>query len=174
MKNLNFARKFVLISIILICAFLLFLFWYKQSPSKEVNDPLKIESTSVVRKLLIATQGSPFKDSITAGILDRYKSPRVVVEVIDVRALGNTNVANFDAILIIHRWEAGAPYESVQLFMDENQGLRNKIVMLTTSWNGLEKTENVDAITGASIVEDVPLFTAKIIKRLDRLLKYKN
>lgn len=174
MKNLNFARKFVLITIILICAFVLFLFWYKQSPSEEVIDPLKVESTSLVRKLLIVTQGSPFKDSITAGVLDRYKSPRVVVEVIDVRDLAKTDAGDFDAILILHRWEANAPSESVQSFMDENQGLRNKIVMLTTSWNGLEKMENVDAITGASIVEDVPLFTAKIIKRLDRLLKYKN
>lgn len=135
---------------------------------------MKVESTSVVRKLLIVTQGSPFKDSITAGVLDRYKSPRVVVEVIDVRDLAKTDAGDFDAILILHRWEANAPSESVQSFMDENQGLRNKIVMLTTSWNGLEKMENVDAITGASIVEDVPLFTAKIIKRLDRLLKYKN
>lgn len=173
MKNLNFARKLALITILLICAILLFLFLVKQSPFKEVDDPLEVESINVVPKLLIATQDSPFKDSITAGVLDHFKSPRVLVEVIDVRALTNTEAANFDAILILHRWEAGAPYESVQLFMDKNLSLKKKIVMLTTSWNGLEKMENIDAITGASIMQDVPDFIAKITKRLDRLFKYK-
>ena len=173
MKNLSFARKFALITVLLICASLLFLFFYEQSPFQKVDDPLEVGSTNVVRKLLIATEASPFKDSINAQVLDYYRSSRVLVEVIDVRDLGNTDATDFDAVLILHRWEAGAPIDIVQSFMEKNLELNNKIVMLTTSWNGLEKMENIDAITGASIIKDVPNFTAKITKRLDGLFKCK-
>ncbi len=83
----------------------------------------------------------------------------------------NTDADDFDAILLIYRWEARAPPEPVQLFMEKNLRLKNKMVVMTTSWYGFEKVENTDAITGASIVENVPIFTDKIIKRLDPLLK---
>ncbi|HLW32062.1 MAG TPA: hypothetical protein VKX40_07355 [Aequorivita sp.] len=173
MKLLKPKILFALTTILLICASLLFLFLYEQSPFKKVDDPLEVKSMNVVRKLLIATEASPFKDSINAQLLDHYKSSRVLVEIIDVRDLGNADAANYDAILILHRWEAGAPIDIVQSFMEKNLESNNKIVMLTTSWNGLEKMENIDAITGASIIKDVPNFTAKITKRLDGLFKYK-
>lgn len=140
----------------------------------ESTDAFGISDASLDRKLLIATQGSPFKDSITTVVLNRYKDSSVIVKVIDVKALADTDATHFDAILIQHRWEANAPAESVQSFMDKNLGIKNKIIMLTTSWNGLEKMENVDAITGASIVRDVPLIADRIFRRLDGLLKYKN
>src|SRR5690554_3815559 len=139
MKNLNFVRKFALIIIFLISVFLFFLFWNKQSSSKEIKNPMKIESTSIVRKLLIVTESSPFKDLIIAELLDYYKSPQILVEIVDGKTMANTDAANFDAILVLHRWEARAPSRNVRLFMEKNKAFENKIVMLTTSWNGLEK-----------------------------------
>lgn len=173
MKNLNFVRKLALIIIVLISVFLFFLFWNLQSSSKEINKPIKIESTSIDRKLLIVTESSPFKDLIIAGLLDYYKFPPILVEIVDGKTMANTDAENFDAILVLHRWEARAPSRNVQLFLEKNEDFKNRIVMLTTSWNGLEKMENIDAITGASIMKDVPVITDKIIKRLDGLLKYK-
>lgn len=174
MKNLNFAQKLVLVTILLVCASLLFLFWYKQSYLMEGKDNFEITSQSLNQKLLIAKQSSPFKDSLVVGVLNRYKSALAVVEVIDIKALINTDVADFDVLLLIHRWEANAPPDIVQSFIDKNLESKNKMVILTTSWNGLEKMENVDAISGASIIKEVPVFTDQVIKRLDRLLKYKN
>lgn len=173
MKNLNFAQKLVLVTILLVCASLLFLFWYKQSYLMEGKDNFEITSQSLNQKLLIAKQSSPFKDSLVVGVLNRYKSAPVVVEVFDIKTLTNTDVADFDAIFLIHRWEANAPPDIVQSFMDKNLELKNKMVILTTSWNGLEKMENIDAITGASIMKNVPTSTDRVIKRLDRLLEYK-
>jgi hypothetical protein len=173
MKGLKFVQKFAFITTILICMLLLLLYWYKQTCSMEATHTNEVNLQSLDRKLLIVTQGSPFKDSIAAEVMDRYKSSDVIIEVTDVKTLANVDAANFDAILFMYRWEAGAPPASVQTFMDKNSGLKNKMVILITSWNGLEKTNNVDAITGASIVGDAPIFTNKIIKKLDRLLKYK-
>jgi len=170
---LKFAQKFAWIAAVLICLLLLFLYWYKQTHSMEITHTNEVNLSSLDQKLLIVTQGSPFKDSITAGVMDRYESSDVIIEVLDIKTLTNADAANFDAILFMYRWEAGAPPAAVQSFMDKNSGLKNKMVILITSWNGLEKTNNVDAIIGASIVGNVPIFTNKIIKKLDPLLKYK-
>ena len=133
----------------------------------------KVNSISLNSKLLIVKQSSPFKDSITAVVSAHYKSANIVVEVINMRSLQNIEATDFDAILILHRWEARAAPDAIQAFMDKNSSLQNKMVVLTTSWNGLEKTEDTDAITGASIVDNVPIFANKIIKKLDPLLKHK-
>ena len=130
-----------------------------------------INSPTLERKLLIATQSSPFKDLVTAEVVDRYESASVVVKVIDVTALKNEDLSEFDAILIIHRWEAGNPPDAVSSILNKNPDLKDRIVVMTTSWNGLEKMENIDAITGASVIEDAPIFSKKIMKRLNSLLK---
>ena len=171
MKNLQSGHKLILIIALLIGLILLFLYWYKQTNSVETIQTYEVDSSRSERKLLIATQGSPIKDSVTAAISNHYKSAPLVVKVIDIKALTNTDADDFDAILLIYRWEARAPPEPVQLFMEKNLRLKNKMVVMTTSWYGFEKVENTDAITGASIVENVPIFTDKIIKRLDPLLK---
>ena len=93
------------------------------------------------------------------------------MEIVDYKVLSKIEVSDYNAILIIFRWEAGAPPEVIQVFMEQNSSANKNIVLLTTSWNGLEKMKHIDAITGASIVADVPIYTEKLIKKLDRLLK---
>lgn len=167
-------KKTVFFFVVLLVFILGFLTWHNHTNLIEVFQTFKINSSSLDRKLLIATQNSPFKDSVAALVSNRYQSVPIIVEVVDIKALATKDATNYDAILILHRWEAGAPPERVQSFINKNLRIKNKVVILTTSWNGLEKMRNVDAITGASTLEDVPIFTNKITKRLDRLLKYKN
>ena len=168
---MKLSRKLAVVTLLLIGIMLIFFIWHKQTLSIEAIWTSEINSLGLERKLLIATQGSPFKDSVAVGVLEHYKSRAVVVEVRDVAALENTDAADFDAILIMHRWEAGAPSETVQSFMVKNSGFADRIVVLTTSWNGLEKMEDVDAVTGASVLEDVPIFIDRITKKLKPLLK---
>jgi hypothetical protein len=170
MNKLKFIKKLILIGILLICLFLLVQYWYNHTNAEETY---KVTTPHINQKLLIAAQSSPFKDSITAGVLEHYKSSTITLELIDVKTLANLDLSHFDAILLIYRWEAGAPPELIQSFMDKNSELKHKMVILVTSWNGLEKKEDVDALTGASILGDVPIFKDKIIKKLDRLLNYK-
>lgn len=171
MKRLSFIQKALLIAFLLICASLFFMCWYKDSCALDSKNTYNINPLNLEGKLLIATSGSPFKDSITALVLNHYKSTSVVVEELATKSLETINITDYNAILILHRWEADKPSKDVQSFIDNNPNLDSKLVMLTTSWNGLEKIEGVDAITGASIVEDAPGFTDKIIQRLDRLLE---
>lgn len=171
MKNLKCTQKLVLITTVLISLFLLLIYWYKQNYPVNATHSHEGNFYKSEQKLLIATQNSPFKDSITAIVSDHYKSIPIVVAVIDVADLANLDIIDFDVLLLIYRWEANAPPQSVQSFMNKNSRLKNKIVVLTTSWNGLEKVKNIDAITGASILENVPSFTNKIIRKLNPMLK---
>ena len=168
---MKLSRKLAIGTLLLIGIMLIFFVWQKQILSIDAISTSEVNFPDLELKLLIANEGSPFKDSVTAGVLEHYKSRAVIVEVRDVAALENSDAADFDAILIMHRWEAGAPSETVQSFMVKNSGLADRIVVLTTSWNGLEKMENVDAVTGASVLEDVPIIIDRITKKLKPLLK---
>jgi len=174
MENLNLAPRTTLIIILLIGVFLFFLFYFEQNFYNQVDDSSKTEHVNVDRNLLITKPSSPFKDSIAVGVLEHNKASSVRIKVGDITNLDTTNAPDFDAILIMHRWVAGAPIDIVQSFMEKNMESKNKIVVLTTSWNGLEKMEHIDALTGASIMDDVPDFTDKVIARLDQLLALKD
>lgn len=173
MKSLKFVQKIGIITLLVIALFSILLFWYKKNEAVEASQTSKFNSSQSVQKLLIAKHASPFKDAITAKLVVHYQVVPIIVEVIDIADLVNADAGDFDVILILHRWEAGAPPAVVQEFMAKNSKLKNKIVVLTTSWNGQEKMKNVDAITGASMFENEPVVTNKIIKSIDRQLKYK-
>jgi len=154
--------------------FFLFGMWYKYEYSMEPAQTHELNSSSLRQKLLIATQGSEFKDSIVSGITNHYKSNAIFIKVIDISSLEDYEPADFDAILLIHTWEYGKPPEAVQSFLDKNLSLTNKMVVVTTSGEGSEKTEGVDTIAGASIIRDVPLFVEKVIFKLDSLFEAGN
>jgi hypothetical protein len=88
----------------LMVAFLLFLVWYQHRYSMDIIEPYQVNSPNLQTKLLIANQGSKFKDSITSAVVDRYKSDSVYIKVIDVSELPEIDPAEFSAILMLHRW----------------------------------------------------------------------
>ncbi|MFD0797926.1 hypothetical protein ACFQZJ_10670 [Maribacter chungangensis] len=174
MKNWTFTHTLVAIISMLGTLFLLV---HLYSPEGYLKDTLKtgtLRSSNLSGKLLIAKQGSPFKDSIVVQVVHRYSSHPVEITLLDITALKSIDPFNFDAIFLIYRWEARNPPEAIQAFVKQHVKLKSKIVVLTTSWNGLEKMEGLDAITGASIGSDVSMFSDNIIKELDRLLYVEN
>lgn len=173
MKNRKSTQKSFLLIFLLLGLFSIVVFWYNQ------NDGIKPQTVDFIsdgtnRNLLIATQNSPFKDSITAVISEHYQSELVTVKEVDAKTLINIKTLDFNAILLMYRWEANAPPYPIQLFMNENSSIENKIVVVTTSWDGLEKVKDLDALTGASEMKDIPIFTEKIIQRLDEILGEKD
>lgn len=171
MKNTKLLFKALILSLVIISISTLFFYSFRTTNDKEKFGNRIVNPQELDGSLLISNSGSPFKDSIISEILSHYKSTSVEIEIINNRSLNKVNIDDFDAVLILHRWEADAPSKFVSTFMEENSDLESKIVMLTTSWNGLEKMENIDAITGASIIEDVPKTKENIIERLNHLLK---
>ncbi len=171
---MKFTKKIALAVIVLIGVFLIFLTWYKHTYSMEIAKNYEVNAPDLDRKLLIAMQGSEFKDSVVAEITRYYNTEPIFIQVIDISSLGNADTDAFDAILLLHTWEYGKPPEAVQSFMDKNQVLKSKLVVLTTSGEGTEKMEGIDAITGESIISNVTLFVDKVVTKLNPLLEVRN
>jgi hypothetical protein len=119
--------------------------------------------------VLIATQGSAFKDSIVGGVVAHLRSLAVYVKVVDVSALPQVREADWDAIVVIHTWEMNKPQPDAQRFVSRVQDLR-KVVVLSTSGKGTLKIDGVDSISSASEMIDVPKRVAEIDARVDALL----
>ena len=172
-KHVKLIKKLVLVILLLIGILFIFFFWYRQTYSMETARTYVINSPSLERKLLIATQGSEFKDVVTKGIADYYSSQPIFIKVIDISSLDKIDATDYSAMVIIHTWQNWEPPVEVKYFIEKNVDFMNRVIVLTTSGEGSYKMEGVDAITGESILTDAPLYTAKIIDKLDSILKTK-
>ena len=159
------------LSIISILALLFFLgIWYNYKYAMETAVPFEINTENQNKKLLIATQGSDFKEKVTLNVTNHYKDDSIFIKVVDVEALKDIQSNNYDAIVILHTWEYNKPPQVVQDFMARTQSFKDNIIALTTSGDGSHKLERVDAIAGESILTDISAYSDKIILKVDAIL----
>jgi len=143
--------------------------WYRIHYSMAPARPFEVTGTASGPRVLIATQGSEFKDAVVAGVIDHLKSRGTHVKVIDVAELPGTNESDWNAIVVIHTTQMHEPPAAVQTFIDRS-GRSAKLVVFTTSGAGDFKANGVDAISGASKMIDVPARVADISTKLDAIL----
>lgn len=167
-------RKITWFILVLGALFLIFAIWYKYEYSMNIAEEFEVNSPNYSKKLLIATQGSNFKDEVTKGVVNYYKKDSVYIKVIDVTALAGIDPARYNAILVIHTWENWKPPSDVEFFINRTRDIQNKIIVLTTSGKGSYKMEDVDAITGESKLKNTSTYISKITKRLESILNTKS
>ncbi len=68
-------------------------------------ESFEIISTNPTKTVLIATQGSDFKDSFVKTLCDSLKKSSVYIKGIDVKNLAEVNDENWDKILIQNTFE---------------------------------------------------------------------
>ncbi|WP_047414667.1 hypothetical protein [Cellulophaga sp. Hel_I_12] len=164
-------KKILWLFLSLMILFLIFLFWYQNKYSMDVVEPYQVNSPQLKKTLLIASQGSHFKNKVTSGIVDNYKTDSLFIHVIDVSSLDTIKVKDYNALLILHTWETWNPPVSVEKFIKRTKKDASKIVVFTTSGDGNYKMDGVDAITGESKLADVPLYIDKVTAKLNPILK---
>jgi hypothetical protein len=135
----------------------------KPSPSYESGVP------SLPHHVLIATQGSPFKDRLVQGLVAQLAARATYVKVIDVTDLSGIQEKDWQAIVILHTWEIGKPPGAVSAFV-ARAAERDKIIDVTTSGSGREKLPGIDAMSSASVVDDVSALVMQIGTKVDVLL----
>ena len=72
------------------------LYYPRKAESFEFNAPPQ------TKNILIATQGSDFKDMLTSTLCDSLRGSSVFIKGIDVKKLSNVNEEDWDKILIIN------------------------------------------------------------------------
>ena len=146
-----------------------FLTWYKFHYSMDVAESFEVNTPELKHRVLIATQGSDFKDAIVDGIVVHLKQRHTYIKVLDVAALQQVNEDKWNAVVIIHTWENLKPQADAKAYLERVKDLK-KVIVLTTSGNGGHKIEGVNAITSASVMTDIPSRILDIKNRLDSIL----
>lgn len=162
-------KKTVLITFLIAVAIIFIsLTWYKYTYSMKVATPFEVHSPGSPHHLLIATQGSTFKDAVVKGLVHHFEQEPVYIKVIDIGDLDKINLEEWNAVVILHTWENWKPPRVIHEFFSKKP-LLGKIVVLTTSGRGNYKMLGIDAITSPSMVEEVPPKTDEIIRKVDYL-----
>jgi hypothetical protein len=146
--------------------------WYRAHYSMGVARPEDVGRPDAKEQILVATQGSDFKDSVVRGVLARLEPRGARVKVVDVSALPDVREGEWDAIVILHTWEMEKPPPVVAAFASRAKA-REKLVVLTTSGNGGRKLDGVDAISTASSTAVVDGKASEVVARIEKVLSAK-
>ncbi len=150
---------------LVIVVFLAFMIWYKIHYSMTVALPFEVNESSRRDHVLVATQGSEFKDALVRQLVDGLRPDSVYIKVMDVSSLPEVNESDWTVIVIIHTWEMGKPPEAVKTFVDRIAN-RGKLVVMTTSGDGGYKLPGVDGISSASNPDLISGKAEEILKRV--------
>jgi hypothetical protein len=92
-------------------------------------------SASLPHHVLIAMQGSVFKDRLVSTLVAQLEKKPVHVRVIDIAGLKGLDADPWQVIVIVHTWEIGKPPRTVSDFIAKHAQAVN-IVDVTTSGSG--------------------------------------
>lgn len=154
----------------LLLLFFLFGLWYKQTYSMKTARSFHVNDASLPYHILIATQGSNFKDSVVQNVIAELRTQQAFIAVIDVAGLAEVKEEDWTAIVILHTWEYSKPPDAVDTFIRSIIN-KNKLIVLTTSGDGNFKFDGVDAISSASALSEIPSKSQEIIARVSRLIQ---
>ena len=167
------AFKIVLIAIaalvvLVIALFAVYFFINRQG----VVEAYELGDVGSSKKLLIASQGSKFKNALVESVTTHTAKESIYVSVIDVTDLENFDDDDWDAILLIHTTEQWKLQPDVKAYLDRAKSL-DKVIVVTTSGSGEWKSEeyDVDMMTSASKSEELPMLTNDIVSKLRERLQ---
>jgi len=140
----------------------LFSFWYNSKYGMDVVNQEYFGKNSAAIKLLIATQGSTYKDELTRKLIHELYSEQIYIDKCDIIHLPNKNPNEYHAIILIHTWEISKPPKEVRELLSKIDN-SHKVFALSTSGNGEEKIARVDGISGASISSEINVQVESIV-----------
>jgi hypothetical protein len=153
--------------VLFVVVFGIYLLMNRQSVAR----PFEVGTADMDKKVLIATQGSNFKNIMVDTLTSRLKGDNIYISVIDISGLSEVNQEDWDAEVIIHTTEGYRLPEVVKEYLEriENPG---EVILLITSGSGEWKPESckVDIITSASKVAEIYELADSIIAKVNSLL----
>ena len=164
--------KRILINVAIVVVVLsLFLYWYRDTYSMGPAVEIEAGVEGATGEVLIATQGSTYKDALTRALVARLTAADLHVRVVDVRALHKVDPAGWDAVVVIHTWEMWVPEPNAAAFLERHREADN-VIVLSTSGSGDMRLDSVDGISSASVVKDVPNDVVLILDRIKTLTRH--
>ncbi len=145
---------------------LTFMIWYKYKFSMDYVDTQEIHNPAEYSThVLIATQGSEFKDAVLENVLEELTTLEYYIKVTDVSNLKEIAYQDWNAICLMHTWEQWKAPRSVTDFV-ESIPIPNDLIVIATSGSGNSQIPRVDGITSASNLSDVETVSNQIVNRI--------
>lgn len=139
--------------------------------SQRVAESFEVNSPELEPKVLIATQGSTFKETLVSGIIEDLGKKQMYIKVIDVSALPEIEEEHWNTLILINTCQSSSLQPDVKDYLTQTQK-PDHLVLLTTSGSGSWKPETspVDSISSASKKGNVGPLVAEILKRVETIL----
>lgn len=136
-----------------------------------VIEPFQVNSPDAEHKVLIASQGSRFKNRLVSDLVDHIKHNPICISVIDVTSLSEANEADWNAVVLIHTTQMGRMQPNAKEYLGHAKEL-NKVILVTTSGSGKWRNEEfkIDTLTSASKMIEVRVLINTINHRLEAIL----
>ena len=118
---------------------------------QEIIKPFQVGSPKAKYKILIASQGSEFKEELVNRFVNELKSDSVYIYVLDCTNLKESHLIGWDAYILIHTMQIHKMPKEADLFLSKMPNL-NKVALVSTSGAGDENYTklDVDGISTAS------------------------
>ena len=165
-------QKIIWFVLLVLGLFLFFGLWYKFTYSMDVADSYEIRTESSQQTLLIATQGSDFKNSVVQEVITHFKVDSININIIDISGLDKIDPNDYNALLLIHTWENWKPPVQIENFIHRTKRYQDKIAVITTSGKGTYHMEGIDAITGESKPENILPIANEAIERIQAIFDF--
>jgi len=132
-----------------------FSLWYLIKFYPRTAESFEINSPDQPTRILVATQGSEFKDALVAAVCDRLRKQPVHVKVIDVGGLGEVDTDEWNKVLVVNTAMMNIMSGPVRRLVARGEGL-DKVLLFVTSGGADFKPADltVDALSGASRKRD--------------------
>jgi hypothetical protein len=140
-----------------------------------VAESFEVGSVDMNKKVLIASQGSEYKNLMVDTLTSRLKGKDIYISVIDISKLNEINQEDWDAQIIIHTTESWKLPDPVKEYLDKIENT-DEVTLLITSGSGEWKPEacQVDILTSASKVTDIPVLANSIEGKINSLFEEKD
>jgi hypothetical protein len=140
------------------------------SCSRNIKE-MTINNLSAPHKIVIASNGSDFRDSIREKVIRKY-SDNCYIEVINLDKLQTIEYDRYDAILIMDAIIAwGKLNPEMKSYIDSLSDKKKVVLFLSAGDEELKYSYNgVDALSSASVVTEEDKAVQEITRKIDMLL----
>jgi len=149
-----------------------FITWYNITYSQSVISSFEVGDSNSPSKLLIASQGSEFKDILVKKLVSKLKENQIYIKVVDATTLSKEET-EWDAIVVMNSIEIFKMQKDAKTFI-ESINDKSKIVLINTAGDEsgfIDKEVKVDTLTSASKNDELKPLTETILKKIGLILK---
>ncbi|EAC3817669.1 hypothetical protein [Listeria monocytogenes] len=139
---------------------------YRFIKSMDVTENAEINKSATGDHVLLATQGSKFKDSVMDQVKKDMEGKNVHVSIIDTTKLDKVTADDYDKVVLFTTVQSDDIPENVSTFMNDNKDKSIHIAVTADSGRWDDKPKDIDAISEASKAENKQDFVDDLTKAI--------